>query len=120
MQRRLLGALVGVLAIGALTAAVVGTAGAKSGAGSPILIGISAAKTGALAPYDLQPGQAFQMRIDEINKAGGVLGRKINVEWIDTKSDKGLAATNAQELIGKGAVVILATCDFDYSAPAIF
>src|SRR5437588_11229918 len=113
MNRRLLGALVSALAV----AAVAGTAGAKTTAGK-ILIGISAAKTGALAPYDLQPGQAFQMRIDEINKAGGVLGKQIEVQWIDTKSDKGLAATNAQELIGKGAVAILATCYFDYSAPA--
>src|SRR4051812_7555111 len=120
MKRRLLGALVGVLAVGALAAAVVGAAGARRGARKPILIGISAAKTGALAPYDLQPGQAFQMRIDEINKVGGVLGKKINVEWIDTKSDKGLAATNAQELMGKGAVAIIDTCDFDFSAPATF
>jgi branched-chain amino acid transport system substrate-binding protein len=117
MKRRLLGALVGVLAVSVLAVAVVGTAG---GAAKPILIGISAAKTGALAPYDLQPGQAFQMRIDEINKAGGVLGKQIAVEWIDTKSDKGLAATNAQELMGKGAVAIIDTCDFDYSAPATF
>jgi branched-chain amino acid transport system substrate-binding protein len=84
-----------------------------------ILIGISAAKTGILAPYDLQSGQLFQMRIEQINKAGGVLGRKIRVQWIDTKSDKPTAATNAEELIGKGAVAIIATCDFDFSFPAI-
>ena len=39
--------------------------------------------------------------------------------WIDTKSDKPTAATNAQELIAKGAKVIIATCDFDFSFPAI-
>ncbi|MEZ5101454.1 MAG: ABC transporter substrate-binding protein [Thermoleophilia bacterium] len=88
--------------------------------GDPILIGISAAQTGALAPYDLQPGQALQMRFDEINSCGGVLGgRPITTEWIDTKSDKAQAATNAQELIDKGAVAIIGTCDFDFSAPAI-
>lgn len=87
--------------------------------GEPILIGISAAQTGILAPYDLQSGQLLQMRIDQINEAGGVLGRPITTEWIDTKSDKALAATNAQELIDKGAVVIVATCDFDFSFPAI-
>lgn len=88
--------------------------------GEPILIGIAAAKTGALAPYDLQPGQAFEMRVEEINAEGGVLGRPLEVEWLDTTSDKALAATNAQELIDKGAVAILGTCDFDYSAPALF
>jgi branched-chain amino acid transport system substrate-binding protein len=87
--------------------------------GDPILIGISAAQTGILAPYDLQSGQLLQMRIEQINDAGGVLGRPITTEWIDTKSDKALAATNAEELIDKGAVVIVATCDFDFSFPAI-
>ena len=35
-----------------------------------ILIGISAAKTGGLAPYDLQSGQLFQMRIDADQQGG--------------------------------------------------
>ncbi len=87
--------------------------------GDPILIGISTAQTGILAPYDLQAGQLFEMRIKQINDAGGVLGRPIETQWIDTKSDQPLAATNAEELIGKGAVVIIATCDFDFSFPAI-
>jgi branched-chain amino acid transport system substrate-binding protein len=119
MRKRL--ALLGaVLALGALvTALTVGTASGSRSAGGPILIGISAAKTGILAPYDLQAGQLFQMRMAQINRAGGVLGRKINVQWIDTKSDKPTAATNAEELISKGAVAIIATCDFDYSFPAI-
>ena len=119
MRKRL--ALLGaILALGALvTALTVGSASGSRNASGPILIGISAAKTGILAPYDLQSGQLFQMRMAQINKAGGVLGRKINVQWIDTKSDKPTAATNAEELISKGAVAIIATCDFDFSFPAI-
>jgi branched-chain amino acid transport system substrate-binding protein len=117
-RKRLIGGGVALAAVAA-AAGVAATALGGSNQGGTILIGISAAKTGILAPYDLQPGQAFQMRIDEINRAGGVLGKKIRVQWIDTKSDKALAATNAQELIGKGAVAIIATCDFDYSFPAI-
>lgn len=87
--------------------------------GDPILIGISAAQTGILAPYDIQSAQLFQLRIKEINAEGGVLGRPIETEWIDTKSDQPLAASNAEELIGKGASVIIATCDFDFAFPAI-
>src|SRR6186997_3177606 len=119
MRKRL--ALLGaVLALGALvTALTVGSASGSRNASGPILIGISAAKTGILAPYDLQAGQLFQMRIAQINRSGGVLGRRIKVQWIDTKSDKPTAATNAEELISKGAVAIIATCDFDYSFPAI-
>jgi branched-chain amino acid transport system substrate-binding protein len=112
------GALVAVCAIVASLA--VGSAfGSRSASADPILIGISAAKTGGLAPYDLQSGQLFQMRMEQINKKGGVLGRQIKVQWIDTKSDKPTAAANAEELIGDGAVAIIATCDFDFSFPAI-
>jgi branched-chain amino acid transport system substrate-binding protein len=114
-----------VFAIGAVAAAAIATAAISATAmgggkaGGTILIGISTAKTGILAPYDLQASQLFQMRINQINKAGGVLGKKLKVQWIDTKSDKPTAATNAEELIGKGAVAIVATCDFDFSFPAI-
>src|SRR6266540_6712211 len=108
-----------VVVLGALAVGLtVGSALGGRDAGT-ILIGISAAKTGILAPYDLQSAQLFQMRINQINKAGGVLGKKIKVQWIDTKSDKPTAATNAEELISKGAVAIIATCDFDFSFPAI-
>src|SRR2546422_6124860 len=107
-----------VCAIGAVAAAafrraaVSPTAMGGGKASGTILIGISTAKTGILAPYDLQASQLFEMRINQINKAGGVLGKKLKVQWIDTKSDKPTAATNAEELIGKGAVAIVATCDF--------
>jgi len=118
MKRRLL-AVGAVVAAAIATAAVSATAFGSGKASGTILIGISAAKTGILAPYDLQAAQLFQMRIAQIDKAGGVLGKQLKVEWIDTKSDKPTAATNAEELIGKGAVAIVATCDFDYSFPAI-
>jgi branched-chain amino acid transport system substrate-binding protein len=114
-----------VFAIGAVAAAAIATAAISATAmgggkaSGTILIGISTAKTGILAPYDLQASQLFEMRINQINKAGGVLGKKLKVQWIDTKSDKPTAATNAEELIGKGAVAIVATCDFDFSFPAI-
>jgi branched-chain amino acid transport system substrate-binding protein len=118
MKRRLL-AIGAALAVVIAAAAVSATAMGGGKAGGSILIGISTAKTGILAPYDLQATQLFEMRIAQINKAGGVLGKHINVQWIDTKSDKPTAATNAEELIGKGAVAIIATCDFDFSFPAI-
>jgi branched-chain amino acid transport system substrate-binding protein len=120
MSRRLIAVFALVVVAGVATGLAGGALGGgkKKDAGT-ILFGISAAKTGALAPYDLQPGQAFQMRIAEIDKAGGVLGKQIKVKWIDTKSDKPTAATNAQELISEGAVVIIGTCDFDYSFPAL-
>src|SRR5437588_7070790 len=108
-----------VVALVALSAGLTLSTAFGSRNADTILIGISTAKTGILAPYDLQASQLFEMRIAQIDKAGGVLGKQIKVQWIDTKSDKPTAATNAEELIGKGAVAIVATCDFDFSFPAI-
>jgi branched-chain amino acid transport system substrate-binding protein len=107
-----------VLALGALAVGLTAALGSRDQGGT-ILVGISAARTGILAPYDLQSAQLFQLRMNQINKTGGVLGKQIRVQWIDTKSDKPTAATNAEELISKGAVAIIATCDFDFSFPAI-
>ncbi|HET6172482.1 MAG TPA: ABC transporter substrate-binding protein [Gaiellales bacterium] len=115
MKRYIVGLAAVLAAIGTTVFAVSASAAPKA---DTILIGISGAKTGILAPYDLQAGQLFQLRIDQINKAGGVLGKQIKVKWIDTKSDKPTAATNASELVGAGAVAILTTCDFDFSFPA--
>ena len=115
MKRYIVGLAVAIAAIGTTVFSVSASAAPKA---DTILIGISAAKTGILGPYDLQAGQLFQLRIDQLNKAGGVLGKQIKVKWIDTKSDKPTAATNASELISQGAVAILTTCDFDFSFPA--
>ena len=115
MKRYIVGLVAALAVVGTTVFSISASAAPKA---DTILIGISAAKTGILGPYDLQAGQLFQMRIDQINKAGGVLGKQIKVKWIDTKSDKPTAATNASELISEGAVAILATCDFDFSFPA--
>jgi branched-chain amino acid transport system substrate-binding protein len=94
--------------------------GGEGDKGEPIVVGISAAKSGALEPYDRQGAQMLQMRLEEINKEGGVLGgRKFEVKWLDTESDRPRAGTNARQLIDEGADVIIATCDFDFAFPAL-
>ena len=94
--------------------------GGEGAKGEPIVVGISAAKSGALEPYDRQAAQMLQMRLEEINKQGGVLGgRKFEVKWLDTESDRPRAGTNARQLIEDGADVIIATCDFDFAFPAL-
>ncbi len=115
----------GVLALGVAACGGSESGGSGGGGGGgdekgPILIGIAGAKTGPLSPYDGQPGNAFLLRIEEINKEGGVDGRKLEAKWIDTKSDKTLAASAATQLINEGAVAILTTCDFDFGSPAAF
>jgi branched-chain amino acid transport system substrate-binding protein len=90
------------------------------GAGEPILVGITSAQSGALEPYDRQGSQMLQMRLEEINEEGGVLGgRQFEVQWLDTESDRPRTGTNARQLVDAGADVIIATCDFDFAFPAL-
>jgi branched-chain amino acid transport system substrate-binding protein len=111
---------------GALALGVVACGGSETETGGggdgegPIVIGLAVAKTGPLSPYDLQPGNAFLLRLDEINKEGGMDGRQVEAKWIDTKSDKTLAASAATQLLNDGAVAVLTTCDFDFGSPAAF
>lgn len=86
----------------------------------PITIGLALAKTGALSPYDLQPGEALELSLKKINEEGGADGHEIKTNWIDTKSSKTLAASVATQELNEGAAAIIATCDFDYGSPAMF
>lgn len=84
-----------------------------------LVIGLATAQTGGLAPYD-QPNLAgFQMKIDEINAAGGIAG-KYPVKLIvkDTRSDSAQTAMVAQELVDADARLIVTPCDADPSIAA--
>ena len=61
---------------------------------------------------------AARIRIEEINAAGGLLGRQI--KWIeaDTKSDQQQSASAGLQLIDEGADMLVVSCDYDFGAPA--
>lgn len=84
----------------------------------PIVFGFSIGKTGFLQFYEVPLLQAAQLRIDEINAAGGIDGRKIEVKVLDNGSDPGKSAALAEQLIEEGADVIFTTCDGDVGGPA--
>jgi len=70
-----------------------------------LVIGYAAAVTGALAPYDSPDGVAC--RVEQINEAGGINGKPVELLIRDTKSDPVTSANVAQELIDLGADVLL-------------
>ncbi len=84
----------------------------------PITIGFAVAQSGWLEAYDTPAVTAAHIRIDEINAAGGLLGRQI--EWIemDTRSDREQAARAGLDLIDDGADMLVVSCDYDFGAPA--
>jgi branched-chain amino acid transport system substrate-binding protein len=92
--------------------------GASAAKGGDIVIGIAQARTGFMEQFDAPAATGAKMAIDDINKKGGVLGRKLKWIFEDSKSDKGQAVVAATNLIGNGANALLVSCDFDYGGPS--
>lgn len=93
---------------------------AEPDASNPIVIGAAMDGTGAMAPVDGPPLAAAKLTVDRINAEGGVLGRKLVLESIDTKLDPAGTKAAAVELItNKKAIAMMVTCDVDYATPAV-
>lgn len=84
----------------------------------PIIIGAAVALSGPMAAYDEGPYKAIQLAVEDINAKGGVLGRPLKLVSSDTKSDISYGATAAQDVIDKGAAMVIVTCDYDYGSAA--
>lgn len=95
-------------------------AAAEPDAANPIVIGAAMDGSGAMAPVDGPALAAAKLTVDKINAEGGVLGRKLVLEYIDTKLDPAGTKAAAVDLITKkGAKVLLTTCDVDFATPAV-
>lgn len=99
-------------------AASASPAGSGATGGEPIIIGASLTLTGIQAPFD-EPGlRGANLAVEELNKTGGILGRQVELVNLDGKSDPVVVGNNAIQLIERGAVAIIAPCDFDFGSPA--
>jgi len=83
-----------------------------------ILIGGALCLTGIQAPLDEPSVRGAQLAVDELNKKGGVLGRKVEFVNLDGKSDPVTVGNVAVELVKMGAKAIIAPSDFDFGGPA--
>ena len=87
-------------------------------AADDIVLGFAVALTGFVEAYDGDSTRMAKLFIDQMNEKGGLLGRKLRVVAADTKSDRAQGAKAGLEMVRQGAVLIFATCDYDYGAPA--
>lgn len=83
-----------------------------------ITIGFAIAKSGWMEAYDTPAATAAKIRIDEINAAGGLLGRQIKWVEADTKTDRQQSAKAGLQVIDNGADMMIVSCDYDFGAPA--
>ena len=91
---------------------------AAEASGDPLVLGIVQAGSGFMGPIDTPARNALLLEVEKVNAAGGVNGQPITVEFIDTETAFERYAPAAEEVIGKGANVLIVTCDYDVSAPA--
>ncbi len=83
-----------------------------------IIVGFATAQSGFMQAYDKPAEDAARIRIDEINKAGGLLGKQIETVAADTKTDRAEGAKAGLEVLDKGADLVVVSCDYDFGAPA--
>jgi branched-chain amino acid transport system substrate-binding protein len=117
MRRGLALAAVAASATVALAACGSSNSAQNSSSSGPIKIGYVVNETGSMAGFDQPPSQGVDLAVADINAAGGVLGRKLEVVREDMKTDPSLAPSEALDLIHGGAVAMIAACDYDYGSP---
>ena len=89
-------------------------AGAAEAAGDTIKIGAPANLTGALSSLDAPSLNGEKLKAKEINDAGGVLGKQIELVVYDTKSDPTVIASVGSQLVNQDQVPVIAGfTDFD-------
>ncbi|MEJ7139012.1 ABC transporter substrate-binding protein [Amphibiibacter pelophylacis] len=83
-----------------------------------LVIGFATARSGWLEAYDTPARNAAMIRINEINAAGGLLGRKLRVVESDSKTDRAQSAKAGLDVLDQGADLVVTSCDYDFGAPA--
>jgi branched-chain amino acid transport system substrate-binding protein len=83
-----------------------------------IVVGFATAESGFMEAYDKPAQDAAMIRIEEINAAGGLLGKQIEVVKSDTKSDRAEGAKAGLTVVDEGADLVVVSCDYDFGAPA--
>src|SRR5487761_490292 len=100
-------ALTAVAATAAMVIAACSSSSSSSTGGTskaPVVVGTSLSLTGDFSA----DGQAFQrgynLWVQDINKAGGLLGHKVQLKVVNDNSDPGTVTTNYTQLIGSDHV----------------
>src|SRR3982751_4246409 len=93
-----------------LAAAVAMTIGSAAQAADTIKVGVLHSLSGTMAISETTLKDTVLMLIDEQNKKGGVLGRKLEAVVVDPASHWPLFAEKARELLEKGKVSVVFGC----------
>ncbi|HQK26142.1 MAG TPA: ABC transporter substrate-binding protein, partial [Synergistaceae bacterium] len=79
----------------------------SAGAEAPIAIGHSVSLTGGSSMWGLAEQNALDMLVEELNAAGGVLGRKLEIIHYDNRGDAVESVNVARRLVDDGVVAVI-------------
>ncbi len=88
-------------------------------ANQPIKIGGQGALSGAHADYGRQMRMGATLAIEQINKAGGVLGRPLELNFVDEELKPAVAVRNARQQVSDWGAHFLVGVDSSGSAMAL-
>ena len=104
--------------------------GGVNAAQDVVKIGLSYPETGPYAKQGLDQRRAADLAVEEINAAGGILGKKVQLVYRDTKSNAKVAKGNAVDLFdtegvpmifgGSSSAVAIATGDVALQKDRLF
>lgn len=91
---------------GAALAALMLCAGTAFAADEPVKIGVATALTGAYGDLGQQVRRAVDFAVEEVNAKGGIDGRKVETQYLDTQAKADIARQQAEKLVNDGFTII--------------
>jgi branched-chain amino acid transport system substrate-binding protein len=88
------------------------------GAHAQLKLAVAGPVTGANAAFGAQLTQGVQQAAEDINKSGGILGQKIQVEVVDDVSDPKQGVSVANKLVGDGVKFVVGHFNSGVTMPA--
>jgi branched-chain amino acid transport system substrate-binding protein len=83
----------------ACAASAGGSGGAAASSNQPLVIGISLSLTGDFGDTGKAAERGYELWADQVNKQGGILGRKVELKIVDDTTSATQVVTNYQNLI---------------------
>ena len=110
--------LVAALAF-ALPASAQGSLPAQVSSGDTLKIGVIGPFTGASADFGVPMLNGIQQAVDEINAAGGYLGRKLEMVRKDDQANPDVGLKLSQELVAEKVVATIGFCNTGVAAKSL-
>jgi branched-chain amino acid transport system substrate-binding protein len=89
------------------------TTSAAPPSGEPVRIGVLTSLTGPFTPWGVQVRDGMQLAVDELNAAGGIDGRPVELSVVDDQSNPEEATSGLERLAEEGVVAIGGTISSD-------